>query len=333
MTAGSARTAPRTASRPYVHPPDEFKIAAPARRTNVSHDPSTGLSLLRHNMYTMSDVVQHYGADWLSRSLRILSDRETYGGSILHNWLLRTCHDERKVRLQHVARAHSKPWFERPKGPWVCSRASGKCTLGELIPGTTNVRPAPEKADLPEITVLFFDLNRTEPESMPMLTCNMDRCNRLVELAVAVQRHIQQGKCVRAAPRTTSVHLRVGDKADILLRPGSLWMAPKVPLAQQMAAIGACSNTTVIVHAVMHYLDAAEFNYNPGSHRKSQDFVADSLAALRSCGIRHELRSSPDVDTDTCFMATSDYFVSHAPLHLHSRLAHAGSGSVYAGSG
>jgi hypothetical protein len=244
--------------------------------------------------------------------VRILGDPEEYGSSLVYEWILQTCLDDSGRQLRHTTESGNPPWFVRPKGPWVCSRTSSDCTLGAIVPGTSTVRPALDGEVLPDVAVLFHPLNRTDPALQPRLTCHMDRCTRLRTFAEVVQRRLTAGRCSPAPPGTTSVHLRLGDKGDIFGDVGSVY-APRVPLVQQAVALGGCTRTNVTVHAVLHYLENPnEFRYNHMNDLKGDAYVAGHLTALRECGVGHQLRSSPDVDADMCFMVTADYYVPSA---------------------
>lgn len=47
----------------------------------------------------------------------------------------------------------------------------------------------------------------------------------------------------------------------------------------------------------------------PLPSQAAEQYVSRLLSTQRKCGVPHELRSSTDVDSDLCFMATAEYYL------------------------
>ena len=292
----------------YIHPLHEFELANPPRAV-TSVQGGSGLTTLRNNsIYRMSDVVQQNAREWTELSIQILRDPAVYGKSILYDWLLRTTYDERGHPLHSTA---SK--WHASRGPWVCSRLGRCCTLGEIINNTNDVAPPSSKQGIesslpPEVATLFYDLNRTEPRSQPLLLFERNACMRVVELALAIKRRLMRGACVRAPQGTAAVHLRLGDKPDIYGRVSHDHFAPSVPISQQAVAFG-CANVSVSVVAVINFDETGAFRFKDANMVRAEQYVAGLRSTLEKCTVGHTLRSLANVDDDLCFLATADYYL------------------------
>ena len=254
----------------------------------------SGLSVLRHNAaYTVGDIVHHNGPDYLARSLHILSE-PSQAGSLLHEWLLRTLRDEHGTRLDTIGSpdssgsssqptATSKPWLQAGV-PWVCSRARRRCTPGTLVEGTTLVAPPPlsPNANGTGVTTLFHDFNRTDTRQ-PVLQFEPDRCARIVGFAQTIALRLERGACARAPDNVAAVHLRLGDKTDVISgQPSVGARSSHVPLFEQVAAL-ACTNSTVVLNAVLQYTDTDVFRHSEESRTTSEQYVKRLRQTLRRC--------------------------------------------------
>ena len=282
-----------------------------------------GLAVVRNNsIYTVSDIVTRKSRTYLAKSVRILSDPEHYSGTVLYEWLLHTTYElapaEDMKRLADMLPAE-RAWLARPV-PWVCSQATAMCTPGTLSlqNGSALVQP-PDASDVlmrsGVTTLLFANFSRVNPAVQRLIQFESNGCKRIVDLAWTLRKRLESGACTPAPPHTAAVHLRLGDfehLANAPIRPAGYrgWHpGAEVPLIQQAAALG-CTNTTVVVNAVLNFDDGDSFEYNRQRQATGELVVAEHLKSLKRCGVPHLLRSSADVDSDQCFMVSSEYFVS-----------------------
>jgi hypothetical protein len=289
-------------------PLTEYKRSAPD-----VHRTSSGLTLLRHNeLYRIGDLVHSNGPDAIANSLQILSNPAMYGKTLLFDYLLHVLHDEHGTRLAEHANKHLGPehaWFAR-RGPWVCSRFPGHCTLGRLVGGSSLVAPPVNDEDVAEISTIFKDFTRSNRSLQPVIVFQPNLCSRVLHFALAVLRRLEQGACPRAMPQTTAFHMRLGDKSSI---------ASTLPsdVIQQAAIHAACTNSTVFLVAVLNYddrRDVAELadeahSFSDASVARATQQVSSLLSTLLQCGVRAQLRSTADADADACFLATVEYYV------------------------
>ena len=300
---------------------------------------SSGMTVLRHNAYTVSDIVQQLGKEYMSRSIAILANPETYRRTVLYDWLLHTCLDERGTPLRGSGLGSRSLSFISRRA-WVCSLSSRRCTPGAVIHGTTKV--APSNATL-TVQTLEAPLSRTNISLQPWLRFDTKRCFRIRLLARVIMRRIKAGECQRAPPHTSSVHLRLGDKPDIFLpvrgarSRGKAYTAnpaPEVSIAQQTSAIGGCTNGTIVLHAVAHFLDTKRFGWDNVTVRRAEWYVKRLRRSLDECGVRHEVRSVPDVDDDMCFIGTASSYLhsvggfSHLMREMRAAMREQGFGTA-----
>lgn len=116
-----------------------------------------------------------------------------------------------------------------------------------------------------------------------------DRATSLLDsgLAQLVSNSIYRvsDECRAAPPGTAAVHLRLGDKPDIFARPRAPsqgpWQGPRVPIDQQVAALG-CVNATIAIVGVVNYLwlvRSSELGSQPGHQAQAGYWLLEPNAA------------------------------------------------------
>ena len=195
---------------------------------------SLGLALVRYNsIYTISDIVHRRSRLYLEKSIRILTDPERYGGSVLYEWLLRTTRAEwsnESARLLADA-PDALQAIQRLRQPWVCSFSSGACSVGRLTeaPQSRSSRNASQAVtvaplsfdggddDLDNVTTLnFATFLRYNPAVQPLLQFEGLTCARVVEYAKVLRHRLANGLCAAAPAHTAAMHLRLGDHRGLL---------------------------------------------------------------------------------------------------------------------
>ena len=158
--------------------------------------------------------------------------------------------------------------------------------------------------------------------SRPRLLFDGPPCNLIAELALVLREHIRRdNKCV-APPNTTAVHMRLGDKPDILhpvRKPSQQGFGLLSPLAQQIASVN-CNQGSMAVSLVgvinfspvLGCAGDCLYQYSVPQEAMSASYVAELTRALTLCGVDWRWHTSSHsgaaaIDDDICFLATASH--------------------------